>query len=220
MKLQWISPVWASSMVYDSVCLNTLNDESSSNLLCSAFCFIDMLIVWIVFRNFFALRQKQWNPRWLQYLPPQLTYKGKAYTTSLPITVIFQFAWGQKEVLVYEYIDWGWNLESSHYSYCAWPTGSVYSTVVHGLYIHLKEGTNRAKSVWCVQRACSWTFPNDSDACLWVCIRFEPFVFIGKQTSGIIRFGHEIKVNARSYTLNETPFYRHKLHYYVLNILT
>ena len=103
---------------------------------------------------------------------------------------------------------------STHYSYRAWPTGSVYMVLcstwfvwyIPGTGVHFKEGTNRAKSVWCVQRACSWTFPNDSDVCLWVCIRFEPFVFIGKQTSGIVRFGHEIKVNVRRYTLNEPPF--------------
>ena len=57
-----LNSLTASSMVYDSVRLPIFKDELSSNLLRSAFRFIDMLKVWaIVFRILFLLRQKLWR---------------------------------------------------------------------------------------------------------------------------------------------------------------
>jgi hypothetical protein len=109
----------ASSMLCDSVCLpSTYKDELSSNMLCSAFCFIDMLKVWaIVFRNLFSLRQKLW--RILGFSKFHLNWPTKKKPTQPPyhIRIFSSLIEDKREVLVYECIDRGWNLESSHYSW-------------------------------------------------------------------------------------------------------
>ena len=105
-------------MVYDSVRLPTLEDKSSSNVLYSAFRFVDMLKVWaIVFRNFFAVRQKLWRILGFRNFHLNGPTKKKPTQPLYQIQLTSSFIEDKREVLVYEYIDNGWNPESSHYSW-------------------------------------------------------------------------------------------------------
>ena len=110
-----LNSLTASSMVYDSVRLPIFKDELSSNLLRSAFRFIDMLKVWaIVFRILFLLRQKLWR---IFGFSDTSTHRQQKKPTQPPYQ--FQLSSSlieeKREVLVYEYIDRRWNLEVSHY---------------------------------------------------------------------------------------------------------